>query len=55
LRLVLNQDQPVGNDRFHREIEVMTGQRRELRHRGRPRNRDEEASAADARQGELPL
>ena len=55
LRLALNQDQPIGNDRFYREIEAMTGQRRELRQRGRPRKRDEKASAADARQGELPL
>jgi hypothetical protein len=33
--------QPIGNDRFYREIEAMTGQRRELRRRGRPRKRDE--------------
>ena len=55
LRLALNQDQPIGNDRVYRDIEAMTGQRRELRRRGRPRKRDEEASAGDARQGELPL
>ena len=55
LRLALNQDQPIGNNRFYREIEAMTGQRRELRRRGRPRKRDEEAPAGDARQGELPL
>ena len=55
LRLALNQDQPIGNDCFYREIEAMTGQRRELRQRGRARKRYEEASAADARQGELPL
>jgi putative transposase len=40
-RLALNQDLPVGNDRFHREIEAMTGQRRELRKRGRPQKQDE--------------
>jgi putative transposase len=55
LRLALNQDQPIGNDRFYREIEAMTGRWRELRRRGRPRKRDEEASAGDAGQGELPL
>lgn len=55
LRLALNQDQLIGNDRFYREIEAMTGQRRALRKRGRPRKRDEEASAGDSRQGELPL
>jgi putative transposase len=41
LRLALNEDLPVGNDRFHREIEAMTGQRRELRKRGRPQKQDE--------------
>lgn len=55
LRLALNQDQPVGNDRFYREIEAMTGQRRELRKRGRPRKPDEPPSADAAGQGELPL
>ena len=55
LRLALNQGQPVGNDRFYREIEAMTGQRRELRKRGRPRKQDEPRSAGAAGQGELPL
>jgi putative transposase len=55
LRLALNPDQPMGNDRFYREIEAMTGQRRELRKRGRPRKQDEPASADAAGQGELPL
>ena len=55
LRLALNQDQPIGNDRFYRQIEAMTGQRRALRKRGRPRKRDETASASDAGQGALPL
>jgi len=35
--MALNQDQPIGNSRFYAEIEAMTGQRRELRKRGRPR------------------
>ena len=55
LRLALNQDQPVGNDRFYREIEAMTGQRRELRKRGRPRKRDEPRSGKDCDQAELLL
>jgi putative transposase len=55
LRLALNQDQPIGNDRFYREIEAMTGQRRELRKRGRPRKQDEPPSVGDAAQDELPL
>ena len=55
LRLALNQDQPIGNDRFYREIEAMTGQRRELRKSGRPRARDEQPSPDEAGQGELPL
>lgn len=38
-RLTLNQDQAVGNDRFYREIEAKTFQRRELRKRGRPGSR----------------
>jgi len=41
LRLALNQDQPVGNSRFYAQIEAMTGQRRELRKRGRPRKTKE--------------
>lgn len=51
----LNQDQPVGNDRFDQEIDAMTGQRQELRKRGRPRKQHEQPSAKDAGQGELPL
>ena len=55
LRLALNQDQPIGNDRFYREVEAMTGQRRELRKRGRPRKPEESPSIDDGEQGELPL
>ncbi|SDX35989.1 hypothetical protein [Thiocapsa roseopersicina] len=55
LRLAINQDQPIGNDRFYREIEAMTGQRRQLRKRGMPRKQDEPPSADAAGQGELPL
>ena len=51
LRLALNQDQPIGNDRFYRDIEAMTGQRPELRKRGRPREQHEQPSGDDARPG----
>ena len=54
LRLALNQDQPIGNDRFYREIEAVTSQKRELRKRGRPRKHNEEDSADAKRQTELP-
>lgn len=37
IRLALNQSQPLGNERFYRNIEQMTGQRREGKPRGRPR------------------
>ncbi len=37
IRLALNQNQPLGNERFYRHIEQMTGQRRESKPRGRPR------------------
>ena len=39
LRMALNQNQPIGNRPFYAEIEAMTGQRRELRKRGRPRKK----------------
>ena len=55
LRLALNQDQPIGNDRFYREIEGMTGQRRELRKRGRPPKQDGQQPPNDPRQGNLLL
>ena len=55
LRMALNQDQPIGNDRFYREIEAMTGQKRALRKRGRPRKHKEEDSAETKRQTGLPL
>ena len=37
IRLALNQNQPLGNERFYARIEKLTGQRRETRPRGRPR------------------
>lgn len=37
IRLALNQNQPLGNERFYAKIEQMTGVRREIKSRGRPR------------------
>jgi putative transposase len=37
IRLALNQNQPLGNERFYARIEQMTGIRREIKSRGRPR------------------
>ena len=37
IRLALNQNQPLGNERFYAKIEKITGLRREARPRGRPR------------------
>lgn len=36
IRLALNQNQPLGNSRFHAQIEKRLGERREARPRGRP-------------------
>ena len=55
LRMALNQNQPIGNSRFYDRIEAMTGQRRELRKRGRPRKKNDGESAGDPGQRELPL
>jgi len=37
IRLALNQNQPLGNNRFHGRIEKKFGEWREARPRGRPR------------------
>ena len=37
IRLALNQGQPVGNARFYAKVQQMTGVRREVKPRGRPR------------------
>ena len=55
LRLALNQDQPLGNSRFYAEIEAMTGQRRALRKRGRPRKNEGKEPLPDTGQQCLPL
>lgn len=55
IRLALNQNQALGNARFHAQIEAMTGQRREARPRGRPRLEGEANAGAREGQGELPI
>jgi hypothetical protein len=50
-----NQHQPVGNSRFHPQIEAMTGQHRELRRRGRPRKQADEEPPAARKQQQLPF
>jgi putative transposase len=55
LRMALNQNQPIGNARFYAEIEAMTGQRRELRQRGRPRKTQASKAVGESEQHELPL
>ena len=42
IRLALNQSQPLGNTRFHSQIERKLGERREARPRGRPRKEEDE-------------
>jgi putative transposase len=54
IRLALNQNQPLGNERFYARIEQLTGQRREARPRGRPRVAVEGDCSAEA-QRELGL
>lgn len=55
LRMALNQDQPIGNSRFYAQIKAMTGQRRELRKRGRPRKKTETEPPVDTAQQKLPV
>lgn len=54
IRLAINQSQPLGNERFDRYIEQMTGQRRESKPRGRPRVAEKIETNMDE-QGELGL
>lgn len=55
IRLALNQNQALGNARFHAQIEAMTGRRCEARPRGRPRNEDEARTGVAEDQRALPL
>ncbi|HOK47609.1 MAG TPA: transposase [Bryobacteraceae bacterium] len=52
IRLALNQGQPLGGSRFIDQIERATGQRREVRPRGRPRKREAGPAAPEA---QLPM
>lgn len=55
LRMALNQNQPIGTARFFSKIEATTGQRRELRKRGRPRKKDDKKAPLGTEQQHLPL
>ena len=55
IRLAINQNQPMGNERFLAKIEAMTGVRRQARPRGRPRLESEASEAPAVGQGALEL
>jgi len=55
MRRALNQNQPLGNERFYARIEQMTGVRRETKPRGRPRKELLSDEPAPVGQGELVL
>jgi putative transposase len=55
LRMALNQGQPIGNQRFYAEIEATTGQRREIRKRGRPRKKEDSAISMESTQQALGI
>lgn len=53
IRLAINQNQPMGNERFLAKIETMTGIRRQARPRGRPRLEEERADSQSEDQAAL--
>ena len=55
VRLALNQNQPLGNERFYATIEKTTGVRREAKVRGRPRLDAAGSAVTIEGQGELGL
>ena len=55
IRLALNQNQVLGNERFHRRVEKATGERREARPRGRPRKAVVDTGTIRGNQGELGI
>ena len=55
IRLALNQNQPLGDSRFHARIELMTGRRREAKPRGRPRAEEQQHDEPMPGQGKLPI
>lgn len=50
IRLALNQGQPLGNSRFLDRIERVTGQRCEVKSRGRPRKKTSDHTGLDGHQ-----
>ncbi|WP_439640283.1 transposase [Nevskia sp.] len=48
IRLAFNQNQPMGNERFHARIEKMTGIRHQARSRGRPRLESEDHQVSES-------
>ncbi|MGH8505985.1 MAG: transposase [Stenotrophobium sp.] len=55
IRLAINQNQPMGNERFLARIETLTGIRRQARPRGRPRLESKSVERPSAGQGALDL
>jgi putative transposase len=55
LRMALKQDQPIGNNQFYAEIQAITGQRRTLRKRGRPRKDRDDGPDRKPGQTQHPL
>jgi putative transposase len=52
IRPALNQNQVLGNPRFHRKIEKVSGERREARPHGRPRSVPASGAGEQGGQGE---
>ena len=55
IRLALNQNQPVDNNRFYARIAKLTGERREAMPRGRPRISQDDNANTMPGQGELAV
>ena len=55
IRLALNQNQVLGDSRFHRHIEQATGERREPKPRGRPRKSGGTGEGIQGEQGDLGI
>ena len=55
IRLAINQNQVLGNGRFHRKIEQVSGERREARPRGRPKKSAGDDGGLAGVQGDLGI
>jgi putative transposase len=55
IRLAINQNQALGDSRFHAEIEKRLGERRQAKPRGRPKAEDKEPVPVPRSQGQLDL